>query len=179
MKITARVINLLKNRDEATFRKFYNEYINLMFYIIYDYISDEDEAKDICQEALLKFLTNLDKIDLKYKDFKPLISKITKNTAIDHIRKKEKENILYNDYLLQNKVENYYRNYDDTLEKYKEILNNDLEYKIILYRFAFDYTLKEIAEEFDIPIITIKRASSSATKKIMQYKKEKDYEKNR
>jgi RNA polymerase sigma-70 factor (ECF subfamily) len=64
----------------------YRRYARTMYNLCLVYENDHDKAKDILQEAFIKFFRNIDSLDRKCS-CKAWMKKIITNTAIDHYRK--------------------------------------------------------------------------------------------
>lgn len=76
--------------DLSKFRYIYNRYKYMMFQIAYDVSKNTHDSEDIVQLSLIKVIEILDKLkeeELDKPRFKNLLITITKNTAIDHLRK--------------------------------------------------------------------------------------------
>lgn len=104
--------------------------------------------------------------------FKTWIIKIAINKAIDCIRKNKK--IIY----LHPEHEEFVGSYD--LEdialnvSLQELLNklNEEEKGIILFKYYYDYTFKEISEELEIPMGTVKSVLYRSLEKLRKYAQE-------
>lgn len=76
--------------DLSKFRYIYDRYKNMIFQIAYDVSKNTHDSEDIVQLSLIKVIEYLDKIEEDELDkprFKNLLITITKNTAIDQLRK--------------------------------------------------------------------------------------------
>ena len=139
------VIALIKQRDEAAFEELYAEYKNLVYYVIYQIVRNNDIASALLQDT---FLTVYNKID-QYAggNFKYWLLTIAKNLSKTYLSRdmvKEKRYIKDNDYIYET-IESK----DNSLGKYDEILNANFlpeEKDIIVYHIVFGYKFKEIAK---------------------------------
>ncbi|MDE6608755.1 MAG: RNA polymerase sigma factor, partial [Lachnospiraceae bacterium] len=69
----------------------YENYRDYVYWISYNVVHDEYDAEDIVQNSFLKVGGMLDYFEPDQEDkTKMLLSAITKNTAIDYYRKKQK-----------------------------------------------------------------------------------------
>lgn len=68
----------------------YQAYYNYGMSISLRYATNRDEASEVLNDAFMKMFGNLHKFDLT-RPFKPWLSKILVNTAIDHYHKKQRE----------------------------------------------------------------------------------------
>lgn len=148
----------------------------------YKLTSNDEDAKDLVQETFLKAMTYKDKY-VRQNNFKAWVSTIMKNTFINDYRRKKRANTILdsteNHYYLDNSVEERYEQPDaayaamELREAVKE-LNPD-------YRKAFEmhndgYKYKEIADELDLNIGTVKSRIFFVRQKLMN--KLKEYNQN-
>src|SRR3989338_1059328 len=68
-------------------------YLKPVYRFAYKYADDVSGAEDIAQEVFIKAWRNLKRFD-QSKNFKTWLFTITKNTALDFLKKKEKREIL-------------------------------------------------------------------------------------
>lgn len=77
----------------SKFQQIYTLYKNTMYSVAYDISKSIHDAEDIVEDSLIKIVENLKDINPEEIDkprCKNLVITITKNTAIDQLRKKEK-----------------------------------------------------------------------------------------
>lgn len=131
-----------------------------------------DDAKDLTQETMLKALRYQDYYKPK-TNFKAWIFTIMKNTFINQYRRKSRSKTIFDDstdlFLLNNTTENRDTPYNHITDKE---LNSKLETLSEEYKKPFEmhyegYKYKEIAEELDIPLGTVKSRIFIARKKMM------------
>lgn len=78
-------------KGDGKFQKlFFEKYYSKMFAICFRYAKDEDEAKDILQMGFLKAFENIQKFK-KESSLSTWLTRIMINTAIDHLRIKNKQ----------------------------------------------------------------------------------------
>src|SRR3989338_489302 len=82
------IIILYKNGNQEAFRNLINRY-TLPLYNFVARIINQNDAPDIIQETFIKVWKNIDRFDAEKASFKTLIFTITKNTAMDFLRKKK------------------------------------------------------------------------------------------
>lgn len=174
MKITNTIISLLKERDEETFRKFYQEYASLIYFIAAEFTKCKSDIEDITQDVFIKLLENIDKIEPKYQDFKPYVAKIAKNSAIDYMKKNYKKFIVFDDRLLINIEDSSRKEEEQFFNLFKEILT-PFEFKVIVLRFIYGFKLSEMGTYFSTSPDKIKKASSSGLKKIEKYMRQNNF----
>lgn len=132
-----------------------------------------DDAKDLTQETMLKAIRYKDYYKPK-TNFKAWIFTIMKNTFINQYRRKVRSNTIFDHstdmYLLNNSK-------DDKGTPYNQLTNQEIKEKLNVleeeYRVPFEmhyegFKYKEIAEELDIPLGTVKSRIFIARKKLME-----------
>jgi RNA polymerase sigma factor (sigma-70 family) len=134
--------------------------------------SDSERASDLLQETMLKALTYRDKFT-KNTNFKAWIYTIMRNAFINEYRRNVKTRNTFSDnnidlYLLLSKEKNYPT--PDSIYRTKEILRKidalEDEYRIPFTMFIEGYKYKEIAEELDLPLGTVKSRIFFTRKKL-------------
>jgi RNA polymerase sigma-70 factor (ECF subfamily) len=157
------------NRDQKAYSRLLSRYRYNIFYYIIRMLGNKTCADDLTQETFDKAFRNLDKYDNQYA-FSTWLYKIAKNSTIDFVRKRKlnslhidydsdeessiNENTLYSGTL--NPEENMIQQQEELkLMKYIESMKPKYR-KLIELRFIKEYAYKEIAEELNIPIGTVK-----------------------
>lgn len=135
--------------------------------------SNSDDAQDLLQETYLKALVNKDKF-AEATNLKAWLYMIMKNTFINTYRRAVKTREILaktKDYSSPVLTRNYQKNTADSQMSHKEINaaidSLEQEYKVPFQRFFDGYKYKEIAEELDLPIGTVKSRIFIARKKLM------------
>ncbi|HAF28712.1 MAG TPA: RNA polymerase subunit sigma [Bacteroidales bacterium] len=142
--------------------------------------SNKVEAQDLLQETYLKALSHRDKF-IGYSNLKAWAFTIMKNTFINNYRKQQKENT-HNDttqnlYFLNLSRELSPARPDNeytTSEILREIENLSDEFKKPFTMFLSGYKYKEIADELDLKIGTVKSRIFFTRKRLME--KLKDFQ---
>ena len=75
-----------RESQKLLYQKFYSYGMSISL----RYAANHDEASEILNDGFMKIFSNLKKFDLS-RPFKPWLSKILVNTAIDHYHKKQRE----------------------------------------------------------------------------------------
>ena len=139
------IVALIKQRDEEAFEALYAEYKNLVYYVIYQIVKNNDAASRLLQDTFVTVYTKIDQY--AGGNFKYWILTIAKNLAKNYATRdmiKERRIIKDNEMI--------YEITDNTnvgLGKYDEILAENFlpeEKDIIVYHVVFGYKFKEIAE---------------------------------
>ena len=146
MHVSVKVIRDLKNGSEKAFDKVYFEYHKYIYYIIYAYIKDIEQTKDLTQEAFIKMYQDIK--SLKDLDaFHQWFITIAKNLSKDYLRKvvRTDEMLSHKSYELLNAART---------SPSPEGLNfenlNDMELNILNLKIVFNRSFKEIAETLDL-----------------------------
>lgn len=140
--------------------------------------SNRDEAKDLLQETYLKALTYRDKFQ-EFTNLKAWAYTIMKNTFINNYRKSIRENTKVDNtkdlYFLNNSNESSLVKPDSEyhmqeIHKAIEQLDNDFKRPFQMHTEGYKY--KEIADELDLKIGTVKSRIFFTRKKLMNSLKE-------
>lgn len=157
-------ISKAKQGNQLAFGFLFSHYWDTVYFYIYNKTKDEDEAEDITVKAFAKAFDKIATFDEKYS-FKSWIMAISKNIYIDHLRKVKKETISIN----KDDREAYFildespspedkiiaaQNLTNLLACIKELKPTYQE--IINLRFFREMAYRDIADELDEPINTVK-----------------------
>jgi RNA polymerase sigma-70 factor (ECF subfamily) len=134
--------------------------------------SDNDRAEDLLQETFLKALTYRDKF-AQNTNFKAWIYTIMKNTFINDYRRNVKTKNTFegsnSDFHLLFSTDKVYPSPDSffgTKEIIKSIENLEDDYKVPFNMFLDGFKYKEIADELDLPLGTVKSRIFFTRKKL-------------
>lgn len=131
-----------------------------------------EDAKDLTQETMLKAIRYKDYYKPK-TNFKAWIFTIMKNIFINQYRRKSRSKTIFDDsadlFLLNNSTENrdtpYNKITDEELNAKLETLSDEYKKPFVMHFEGFKY--KEIADELNIPLGTVKSRIFIARKKMM------------
>lgn len=140
-------------REEAIMTQFTEQYEHF-YRLAYSYVNNAEDAMDIVQESAYKALTSKKK--LKTPDhIRAWCYRIVMNTAIDLFRKKKREQIGVEEFLLEEKGEKD-RNYEKV--EVMELLSNlnEKDRAVLVLRYFEDMKLEEIAMVTSEKVSTIK-----------------------
>ncbi|MCF8230054.1 MAG: sigma-70 family RNA polymerase sigma factor [Bacteroidales bacterium] len=136
--------------------------------------SNEDDAQDLLQETYVKALTNREKFSYQ-TNMKAWLYTIMKNIFINNYRRNKRSNTFLDStedmYFLNNTVEERNANPETILaakELKSEIRNLDQDYRRAFEMFNEGYKYKEIAEELDLSIGTVKSRIFFIRKKLSE-----------
>jgi RNA polymerase sigma factor (sigma-70 family) len=169
------LINECVKKSPKAQKELYNRFASKMMGVSCRYVSSQEEAKDILQDAFIKVFGRIDSFK-KEGSLEGWIRRIVVNTALDSIRKKKKDkknvSLTEAEHLASNKdfiIENL--SADDLLQLLKTI---PLGYRTVFNLYAIEgYSHREIAEKLEITENTSKsqysRAKAFMRKLIDQY----------
>ena len=135
---------------------------NKLLYYALSLTADRERANDLLQETMLKALTYREKFK-QNTNFKAWVYTIMKNTFINDYRRKVKKNNTFDQsnsdlHLLFSKDKVYPA--PDSFYSTKEIRSTidglDKDYKVPFKMFLEGYKYKEIAEQLELPLGTVK-----------------------
>ena len=163
--------------NDKAFLKLFQTYEEELYRIAFLYVKNKEDALDVIQETAYRSFKNLSSLkNTEY--FKTWLTKITINCAIDYIRRNKK--------IVQLNPEHveYIESYDEdiplklTLDELMDALNED-EKSIVILKYYYEYTFKEISEILEIPLGTGKSILYRALGKLRKKAEEvKFYEKD-
>lgn len=177
--ITLEEIGIIKRAqagDESAFNALYYKYKGFVEKILYQYLKDMDEAKDVANIVFLKVHKKLSQFTA-YNSFGGWLRILTNRTAIDYLRSQEnkgtatdiKEGRLTSD--IPDSTENDLVNH----LTYKELITEfdklpEVARKIFTMFYVNNNTVEEISNAFNpkIPTGTIKSTLSRTRRKLKQ-----------
>lgn len=102
---------------------------------------DSELSNDICQQVFLKFYENRQNIK-SIKNLKAYLTTMCRNTAINQLQKEKKYISLDEEIAINNGEKN---DFDQYIWQFKDFLQEE-EIDLVIYRFLYDFSFKEIAE---------------------------------
>lgn len=154
------------------FERFISENIDRIYRFAYSYTKKREDAEDVVSESVEKALKSLKK--LKQPEFmKTWFYKIVSNTALTHINKKNKIELLS-----FNEIPESSENDDYSKLNFEELIKVlDVKYKsVIILRFMEDMKISEIAKILDVSENTVKTRLYTALRLLKSDMEEKAYE---
>lgn len=174
-KITAEEIALIKSAQEGdikAFNKLYYKYRGFTTNILYGYIKDYDESKDVNNIVWLKVYNKLSKFT-EYSSFGGWLRVLTNRTAVDYLR--ELKDLTYvpenADFVDRVQEVDYGESevdkmtYNQVVEKFDQ-LSEDVR-KVFRLFYVENRTVKDISNITGIPTGTIK-SHLSRKRKLLQ-----------
>ncbi len=139
----------------------------------YVYVKNKGDALDVVQEVAYLSFKNIDTLK-KPEYFKTWLMKITMNCATNVIRKNKKIVHLKPEYEKFIGIENEDIPLSVSLQDLIETLEED-EKSVVLLKYYYNHTFKEISEVLEIPLGTAKSILYRALDKLRKQFKEGDY----
>lgn len=181
-RITQEEVGIIKeaqNGNMKAFNKLFNRYKSFVDSVLFQYLKDMDEAKDITNIVFLKVYNKLSTFTA-YESFGGWLRIIANRTAIDYLREtKNKLNVLGDEDVRLTSSDSI--GCDETDLVNRLTYNQILEYFSILPEnvqrvcemFYVDcLTAEQIGKELDIPTGTVKSILSRSRAKIKQFFKQ-------
>lgn len=165
-----KAIKMIKSGDEEGFECIYNEYKNLVYTIVYSSLKNNEDAEDCMQEIFFKVYSSIEKFDDKISTFKTWLVAITKNCIIDAQRKKTE----YDQQIQSHNSEELTGKTVSTDFMYKSNLQNligERNYMLLVMRYGFNYSYKELAKEFNESIDQVRYEIKNAEKLVQDLRK--------
>lgn len=155
------LVRQLKEGNDKAFEYLYDHYAPTLFGIINRFVNEEEQAENLLQDCFIKIWRYIATYDASKGTLATWLINIARNTAIDFTRSKQYskesknqsiDNVVYHD------APGLSVNIPEECIGIRELVNKlDPSIRQILEWMYFDgYTQQEIAEEFSIPLGTVK-----------------------
>jgi RNA polymerase sigma-70 factor (ECF subfamily) len=158
----------LKKNERAAYEYLYDNYSSALYGVIQRVVTDEETANDVLQDAFVKIWNGIHNYDASKGKLFTWMLNVCRNLAIDKTRSKDFQNTQKNQ-STENVVNQIGRLRTDDIKPdhigLAEIINKlDPNEKLLIDLMYFKgYTQAEIAEEYNIPLGTVKTRLRSAT----------------
>jgi RNA polymerase sigma factor (sigma-70 family) len=163
----AALVARLRSRDNTAVSMLYDMYSATLYGVIFQIVKVDEIAEDVLQEAFIRIWKSFESYDEKKGRLFTWMINICRNLAIDKIRSKEFKMKVSTDELPTNGhpgFATYSFNTDHIgVREAVDKLTPDQKQIIDLMYFG-GLTQSEIAEEYDIPLGTVKTRARSAVK---------------
>ena len=160
MSVSKHTIQAFIKGEEEAIGKVYEEYKNLMYFIIVSYISLPEDCEDVLSEAFIKAINH--RADIKDPNsLKTYLATIARNCALDFLKKNREipaSEIIEEMYGEEDQ-------YNVMLNLLEPLLTNK-ETIIVYYRAVFSYSWAEIVELTGIPESTARAIYATAKEKL-------------
>lgn len=147
----------------------YEAYSAALYGVIIKIIRDEELSRDLLQDAFVKIWKKAGAYNPDKGALYTWMLNLTRNLCIDHLRSKKFKNAQQNQSLDKHVygIESN-RRFDPQHIGLNELLKRlpDEQQQVIYYSYFQGYTQKEISEELDIPLGTVKSRAKAALEKL-------------
>ncbi|CAM3177978.1 sigma-70 family RNA polymerase sigma factor [Paenibacillus lupini] len=153
--------------DESAYLELFQQFDEDLYRVAYVYLGNEEDSLDVVQETAYRSFKSIKKLK-EPEYFKTWLIKIAISCSIDLLRKRKRQIQWKPDYIESITIK------DDedlplslTLKELIEALEPE-EKNVIILRFYYDLTIREVTEVLDIPLGTGKTLLYRALKKLRQ-----------
>lgn len=165
----------LKSKDKAALDYLYDHYSAAVYGVVVRIVRQEDIAEEVLQDIFLTYWDKIDSYDASKGKLFTWMVNIARNRAIDRTRSKELSQERKTggmDNIVNTNAARYAENTSVDAIGLKEVLKTlSEEHQFVLeYLYFRGYSQSELAEEFDIPLGTVKtrlRLAMQQLRKIM------------
>ncbi|MBS1556338.1 MAG: sigma-70 family RNA polymerase sigma factor [Bacteroidetes bacterium] len=151
----------MKNKEQSALDYLYDHYSGAIYGVVFRILKDEETAEEVLQDVFLKIWDKIDSYDSgKGKLFTWMLN-IARNQAIDRTRSRESSQRKKTDDIdyLVNKIDSQENSHlsVDAIGLKEVLLKLPEDQRFIVNQLYLQgYTQSEVAEEFDIPLGTVK-----------------------
>ena len=164
-------LSILESKeDKSKFEQIYITYKQTMFYVANRILKDEYLSEDVVQQAFLRIIDNLSKIDdINCHKTRAFIVIIVENIAIDLYRKRKRENNISFD-KIEIYIEDIKANDKFILSDIEEaILKLPINYSTVLrLKYSQGYSNKEISQILNISEENVRQRISRSRKRLTE-----------
>jgi RNA polymerase sigma factor (sigma-70 family) len=163
------LIQELKAQKPSALEYLYDNYSGALYGVIMRIVKHEAVAQEVLHDVYMKVWKQIGAYDATKGRLYTWVVNICRNAAIDKLRSKEIKKTTKTDSVADNVYLIDHANFDTQsidgigLEKTLQELPDDLRF-VIEQMYFKGYTQSEIAEEFNIPLGTVKTRARSAMK---------------
>lgn len=155
----------IKAGDDSTFEAFYNATKKKIFYLIFSYVRNHQDAEDLLQETYLSLLEHKKKI--KEDSVMSYLFKMAQNKSLNFLKKK-KRNVSMDYEQADVEITKDHSLHEET-SKIIDVMNqvlNETEFKVVTLHLLEEMSHKEIAKFLKKPIGTITWTYQNALQKV-------------
>jgi RNA polymerase sigma-70 factor, ECF subfamily len=173
------LITQLQLHNRKAFEYLYDNYSAALYGVVKRVLEQDELAQDTLQEAFVKIWKNIEQYDpTKSKLFTWMLN-IARNAAIDKLRSKSLKNEAKTQPLEQGKMA--FRKSDNSMQQQTDTIGlknvvqqlKPEQQEIIELMYFQGYSQSEIAENFNIPLGTVKTRARAALQLLRQLLEEK------
>ncbi|GAF65431.1 putative RNA polymerase [Bacillus sp. TS-2] len=162
-----KIFQRMKKNQRPSFEELLKDEQEKLYRVAYSFVKNEQDALDIVQDAVIKGYRNFEKLD-EIHYFSTWLTRILINTAIDAVRKKREVVFLDPERTESNRTDESHIINKLLIDKEFDRLKAEQKSLIIL-RFYYGYSIKEISEILNKPEGTIKSRLSRTLEQMKQH----------
>ncbi len=151
-------IQHIKNGDKTYFDKLYLDYSEVVYGHILRITRDEFAAQSVLQDTFLKVWNNINTYDETKGGFFAWIARIARNSALDVVRLKgfqQRKKTESFDIHVHNNKSDKLKNTNMDFESIKSMVDDKYQ-EVLDMVYLQGYSQKEVSENLDIPLGTVK-----------------------
>jgi RNA polymerase sigma-70 factor (ECF subfamily) len=171
------LVERLQSKDVLALNYLYDSYGKALFGVLCRIVGSEEQAEEVLQDAFLKIWDKIGSYDPNKGRLYTWMVNISRNLAIDKLRSKEISKQKKTDSIDASVYSFDKSNYEETstdyigMSKVMEKLSADQKQVIDLV-YLQGYTHSQVADDFDIPLGTVKTRIKSGMSKLRAILKE-------
>jgi RNA polymerase sigma factor (sigma-70 family) len=160
-------VGRLKEKDSTALDYLYDHYSGALYGIVFRIVRDEDIAEEILQDIFLKIWNKIENYDVSKGKLFTWMLNIARNQAIDKTRSKEISKGRKTDDIdnLVGRIDkaDYGEQKVDSIGLAEVLVKLPEEQRFVIEKLYLEgYTQSEVAEEFSIPLGTVKTRTRMA-----------------
>lgn len=152
------IVQSLSRKEPRAIELIFQHYGDTLYGVIQQMVHDDELAKDILQDSLVKYWKKADTYDASKARLFTWLLRIARNTAIDAIRKKKRKSgdeIQMPDSVVHIPSNGQWK--PEEMDIRKHLATLDCKYQEVLHALFFlGMTQQEVSEELEIPLGTVK-----------------------
>lgn len=158
------MVKRMQNGETKEFDRIFDTTKKVVFYNIYSYVKNYETSEDLMQDVYLKFLENINTIDIS-KSIGGYFITLSRNIALNFIKKSSREDD-FNEYEYKaSSIDQYQSDEVILMEQVKNILNKK-ELNVFILHYYSELTFEEISKMTFKPLGTIIWLYNSGIKKL-------------
>lgn len=148
------IFDEFKENNMTQYDKLYKEYYATIYGIVFPIIKNRESAEDVVQEIFIK-IYNMDKEKLPTQGELSWLYTVSKNEALQFLRKKNKEINIEEIYEVKEKSSEIDKIID--INTYNKIISglNEKEKQIVSLKILSDFTFRKIGQMLSMPTPTV------------------------
>ena len=161
----------MRSRDRSALEYLYDHYSGALYGVVYRIVQEEEIAEEVLQDIFLKIWNKIDSYDSAKGRLFTWMLNLARNQAIDKIRSKEisrkNKTASIENYVSDVRTGEFAEQSVDSIGLKETLASLPEEQRFIVdHLYLKGYTQAELAEEFDIPLGTVKTRLRIAMKQL-------------